>query len=133
MRATLRVGDVLEVATARFGHGAEQPLVEVLAHADGGRGDAAPPQLTRMPRQHPRIENADVCQPIGEQDDAPDTRRRSIRIADGLRLGELMAAGDPPRRRGTSIPGIHAVQRQPQTRLEPGVAASGCTVSTSSS
>ena len=88
--------------------------------ADRGRGDAAPPQLARVPRQHPRIENADIGQPIGEQDDAPDARCRGIRIGDGRRLGKLMATGDPAAGEVRRAAGIDAVQREPQTRLEPG-------------
>ena len=80
----LRVGDILEVAAARLRHRAEQPLVEVLPHADRGRGDAAPPQLSRVPRQLPWIENPDVGQSIGEQDDAPDARCRGVRSAAGV-------------------------------------------------
>ncbi len=39
---------------------------------------------------------------------------------DGRRLGELMATGDPATGEVRRPPGIDAVQRQTQTRLEPG-------------
>ena len=52
------------------------------------------------------------------------TRRIRVAVASasltGCRLGELMAAGDPAAGEVRRSPGIDAVQRQPQTRLEPG-------------
>ena len=83
-----RVGDVVEVAAAGSGHGLEQHLVEVGAHAKGRRLHAARAELGGVLGQLVAIGDADVGQAVGQQQDAIDALAGQVH-------GDLLAAAQP--------------------------------------
>jgi hypothetical protein len=60
------------VAAARIGDGGQERLVEVGTHAEGAGADARRPQVRREGGQRGRIGDADVGQPIGQEQRAVD-------------------------------------------------------------
>ena len=82
------VADEVEVAAAGVGHALEQRLVEVGADAEGARGDAAVAQLAREPLELRVVDDPDVGEAVGEQQDAVDA-------VGGEAARDLLAAGQP--------------------------------------
>ncbi len=84
-----RLLDEVEAAAPGVGHPAQQSFVEIGAHAEGGRRDAALPQdRARRARQLVVIRHPRVRQAVGEQQAAPHRVRRQAR-------GGLVAPGQP--------------------------------------
>jgi hypothetical protein len=100
--------------TAGVGHGGEQRLVEVVADPDGGGADAGLAGLVGQPDERPRLGDADVGQPVGQQQDAPDGLPAAV-AAVGPGAPQLLEPLEPPARQV----GRPARLQVPQRREEP--------------